>query len=74
MVTDKVDGRGRPRKPEGSETPTRSVKLERVLTGKAELVAKTRGLSLSDYIASAARSTVEADFAKLVQSTAGAKK
>lgn len=59
------------KKSPGQEPPTKAVKIERALAGKAQLIATDKGIPLSEYIAEAIRSVVEKDWARMVKRMEG---
>lgn len=55
------------KKSETNESPTKAVKIDRGIAGKAEMIAKDRGIDLASYVSEAIRATVDRDWAKLVR-------
>lgn len=55
------------KKNSGSEPPTKAVKIDRSLAGKAQMIATDRGVPLADYLSETIRSAVERDWAKMVR-------
>ncbi len=51
--------RGRPK---GTERRDAMVKLDTILVGKAQMVAKARGTSVAEYLSEIIRSPVDRDF------------
>jgi hypothetical protein len=49
------------------EPPTKAVKIDRALAGKAQMIATDKGMTLADYISEALRSVVEKDWGKMVR-------
>jgi hypothetical protein len=59
------------KKSEGSEPPTKAVKIDRALAAKAQMIATDKGVSLAEYISEALRSLVEKDWARMVRRVGG---
>ena len=59
-------GAGRPK----SESDTASAKIDRGILARAHFVARRRGITLTDYLASVLKPTVDRDFAKEVEADA----
>lgn len=55
------------KKAEGNEPPTKAVKIDRALAGKAQMIATDRGVDLANYISEVLRGVVERDWAKMVR-------
>jgi hypothetical protein len=66
-TVEKVRKMGRPKKTEGNEPPTKAVKIDRALAGKAQMIATDKGVSLADYISDAVRGVVEKDWGKMIR-------
>jgi hypothetical protein len=56
--------RGRPR---ASERRDAVVKLDVIIVGKAQMVAKASGISLSEYLSEMLRSPVDRDFLRVMK-------
>jgi hypothetical protein len=61
----KRQGAGRPPKP---GRPDGMVRIDRSFLAKIQIVAKARGLSLSDYLIEVAKSAVDRDLVKIIRS------
>jgi hypothetical protein len=53
------------------EPPTKAVKIDRALAGKAEMIARDKGVDLASYISDTLRASVERDWGKLVRKVGG---
>jgi hypothetical protein len=56
---------GRPK----SGADNKSVKFDRVLAGKAELIARDKGVTVAEYLNAIARAAIERDFNAIVKRT-----
>jgi reverse gyrase len=59
---------GRKKKGEGDSPPTVTVKLERVLVGRAKIVATEMGVDLAQYLSDQLRPVVNKDWTKVLRS------
>ena len=62
------------KKSEGTEPPTKAVKIDRALASKAQMIATDKGVSLADYISGALRAIVEKDWGKMIRRVGGEEK
>jgi hypothetical protein len=58
---------GRKKRTEGQLPPTSTVKLDRVLAGRAKIVANELGMDLAKYLSDLIRPSVNREFAKIVE-------
>jgi hypothetical protein len=61
-------------RPKSSERQDVSIKFDKILAGKARLIAQGRGVSMAEYLSEAARTTIDRDYARLMRELEGGEK
>jgi hypothetical protein len=58
-------------RPKSSDRRDVSIRFDKVLAGRARLIAQGRGISMAEYLSEAARPIIDRDYAKLMRELEG---
>jgi hypothetical protein len=61
-------------RPKSSDRQDVSIKFDRVLAGRARLIAQGRGIPMAEYLSESARPIIDRDYAKLMRELEGGSK
>jgi hypothetical protein len=58
-------------RPKSSDRQDVSIKFDKLLAGKARLIASGRGISMAEYLSEAVRPIIDRDYARLMRELEG---
>ena len=61
-------------RPKSSDRQDVSIKFDRVLAGRARLIAQGRGIPMAEYLSESARPIIDRDYSKLMRELEGGSK